>query len=162
VTRRRSRRERLLQGVAASRAGGWWFVNVAMRIDRVLLPVTGGRLSASIGQPVGLLKTIGAKSGEPRSTPLLYSTRADDVILVASKAGSPRNPAWYHNVRAHPEVELLAPGGLTGRYIAREAQGTERDELWQQSLDLYSGYDAYQERTDRRIPVVVLERVSAG
>jgi deazaflavin-dependent oxidoreductase (nitroreductase family) len=118
-------------------------------------------VSIAIGQPVGLLKTVGAKSGEPRSTPLLYSTRGDDVILVASKAGSPRNPAWYHNARAHPEVELLAPGGRTGRYVAREAEGAERDELWQHSLDTYAGYDTYQERTDRRIPVVVLERVAA-
>lgn len=159
-TRRRDMHfwEKPLEAFAASKPGGWWFVNVAMRVDRKLLPLTGGRLSIAIGQPVGLLETVGAKSGEARQTPLLFLAHGDDVVLVASKAGAPRHPAWYHNLRAHPRVRFLAPG-RTGEYVARVAEGPERDELWAEVNDLYRGYEVYKERAGaREIPVVVLER----
>ena len=150
--------EKAMEKFAASRAGGWWFLNVAMPIDRRLLPLTRGRVSSALGQPVGLLETVGAKSGEKRQTPLLFLGRGDDVVLVASKAGAPRHPAWYHNLRAHPRVRFLAPH-RTGEYVARIAEGEERDRLWNEVNDLYAGYQVYSERAGaREIPVVVLER----
>lgn len=150
--------ERRLEAFVASKPGGWLYVNVFNRIDPVLLKATKGRLSLSVGQPVLLLTTTGAKSGQPRSTPLLFETDGDRIVLIASKAGNPKHPAWFHNLRANPEVEVLAPGGRTGRYRAHEAEGEERERLWEKAADLYAGYDVYQERTGgRRIPVVVLE-----
>jgi F420H(2)-dependent quinone reductase len=142
-------------------AGGWLAVNVANPIDRRLLRLTNGRVGTFFGQPVGLLGTVGAKSGQPRETPLLYLDDGERVILVASKAGAARHPAWLHNLRANPEVSFLRRGGHKGAYVAREAEGAERDELWARVNDLYAGYDTYQERAkSRTIPVVVLDPAS--
>jgi len=150
--------QKALERFAASRLGGWWFINVAMPIDRRLLPLTRGRVSSALGQPVGLLETVGAKSGEKRQTPLLFLGRGGDVVLVASKAGAPRHPAWYHNLRAHPRVRFLAPH-RTGEYVARVAEGEERARLWAEVNHLYAGYEVYSDRAGgREIPVVVLER----
>jgi F420H(2)-dependent quinone reductase len=147
---------RAVERVAASRAGSWYFLNVAMRIDRRLLPLTNGRLSISVGQPVGLLETVGAKSGQTRQTPLLYLAHGRDVVLVASSGGATRHPAWYHNLRANPTVSFLAPR-RTGRYRARVVEGEERERLWAEVNALYGGYATYQLRTaGRTIPVVVL------
>lgn len=146
------------ENFARSPAGAWYFINVAMRIDRVLLPLSRGRVSSAIGQQVGLLETVGAKSGERRRIPLLYLRDGDKVILIASKGGNVKNPAWYWNLKANPDVRFLGPGGLTGSYVAREAEGDERARLWDEAVDYYDGFTTYQGRTDgRRIPVVVLE-----
>jgi deazaflavin-dependent oxidoreductase (nitroreductase family) len=148
--------ERQLERFAASRPGGWFFVNVGNRVDPFLLRLTGGRVSTGVGQPVLLLTHRGARTGEQRSTPLAYGTDGDDMVLIASKAGSARHPAWYHNLRAHPRVQVLARG-RSGEYVAREAEGAERDRLWALMVDFYAGYDTYQERAgSRRIPVMVL------
>ena len=150
--------ERHGEKFARSRAGAWYYINVAMRVDRVLLPLSRGRVSISIGQQVGLLETVGAKSGQRRRIPLLYVRDGDHVVLIASKGGNTKHPAWYHNLKATPQARFLGPGGLTGSYVAREAEGHERDRLWSEAVDYYDGFSTYQGRTDgRRIPVVVLE-----
>jgi deazaflavin-dependent oxidoreductase (nitroreductase family) len=150
--------ERQLEDFAKTKAGGWYFVNVAMRVDRVLLPLSRGRVSASPGQPVCLLETVGAKSGEVRKTPLLFIPDGERVVLVGSKAGAPKHPGWVHNMRANPRVKILAPK-RSGDYVAHEAEGEERTRLWDKAVDFYAGYETYQGRTGgRRIPVVVLER----
>lgn len=147
---------RVLERVYATRAGAWLAVNVASRLDRHLVRLSGGRFGLAIVRPVALLTTTGAKSGLTRTTPLLFFERGRDVVVVASRGGSRQHPAWYHNLKANPQCELLARGG-TGRYVAREAVGEEREELWRQANRLYAGYVAYQARTDgRRIPVMVL------
>jgi deazaflavin-dependent oxidoreductase (nitroreductase family) len=152
--------ERALERFAASKPGGWFFVNVANRIDPPLMKLTRGWVHSGVNQPVLLLRTVGAKSGKPRETPLLYMTDGDRIVLVGSKAGDLRHPGWYHNVRAHPDVEVFARG-RSGRYRAHEAEGEERERLWKVALDRYAGYDVYQERAgSRRIPVVVLERAT--
>jgi len=153
-----SRFQRVAENFAKSRAGGWYFINIANRVDRLLLPLTRGRMSLS-GQivPIGLLKVIGAKSGKERHTPLTYLPDGERVVLTASKGGSPKHPAWYHNLRANPEVRFLARG-KEGTYRARVAEGEERARLWAEVNDLYAGYETYQGRTGgRRIPIVVLE-----
>lgn len=163
MTQRRrqlNRVERVLEDFARSKVGGWYFVNVAMRVDRVLLPLTRGRVSSAPGQQVLLLETVGAKSGERRRTPLVYVTDDGHIVLIASKAGATRHPAWFHNLRANPRVKVLAPG-RSGEYNAREAEGEERERLWREACDYYAGYDTYQDRAgSRRIPVVVLEPAS--
>ena len=79
------------------------------------------------------------------------------LVFIASNGGSPRHPAWYHNLRAHPQVRILSRKGER-TYVAREAEGPEREELWRRANDLYGGYDTYQERAGmRRIPVMVCE-----
>ena len=150
---------RQAENFARSKVGSWYFINVAMRVDRVLLPLSRGRLSTGFGQQVGLLDSIGAKSGERRRTPLVYVTDDGHIVLIASKAGATRHPAWFHNLRANPRVKVLAPG-RSGEYNAREAEGEERERLWRDACDYYAGYDTYQDRAgSRRIPVVVLEPV---
>src|SRR5919107_4521457 len=149
---------RQAENLARSRPGAWYFINVAMRIDRVLLPLSRGRLSMGFGQQVGLLETTGAKSGDRRRTPLLYLRDGNHVVLIASKGGNVKHPAWYWNLRANPRVHFLGPGGLTGDYVAREAEGDERARLWAEAVDYYDGFATYQRRTDGlRIPLVGLE-----
>jgi deazaflavin-dependent oxidoreductase (nitroreductase family) len=109
------------------------------------------------GSSVLLLTTTGRRSGEPRATPLIYGRRGDDYLVVASKGGSPEPPAWYVNLREQPDVEVQVLGD---RFPARARTATaeEKPELWQEMVRHWPDYDSYQRRTDREIPVVVLER----
>ena len=145
---------RTAERLAQLRVVTWYLVHVGRVVDPFLMRVTGGRFN-STGSPVlVVLTTTGRKSGLPRQTPLAYFTDGDDVVLIASKGGAPLDPSWLLNIRANPEVELhVGPAG--GRYTAREAQGDERERLWDLANRLYRGYDGYQARTDRLIPVVV-------
>lgn len=145
---------RALSWFVSTRPGAWFFTNVAMRVDRVLMPLTNGRVRMTLGMPSLLLTHRGAKSNVERVTPLVYFTDGDDVVLVASNGGAPRHPAWYHNVRAHPEVSL-SNGGASRRYVGRETEGPERERLWELACTLYPGYATYQRRAGaRRIPVM--------
>jgi deazaflavin-dependent oxidoreductase (nitroreductase family) len=152
--------ERALASFAASGPGSWFYLNIANPIDRRLLPLTGGRISVSLGQPILCLEVAGAKSGEIRRTPLLFKDVNGELVVVASATGRPRHPAWYHNVRASPRVKVYAPGGRTGNYVARTASAEERGRLWSEMVDLYPGFDVYEGRTTgvREIPIVVLNR----
>ncbi len=109
------------------------------------------------GTTVLLLTTKGRKSGEPRVAPLIYRQRGDDYVIVASKGGAPQSPAWYHNIEADPEVEVQVKGDRFP-VRARTASGQEREELWRLMTEVWPDYDTYQTKTDRQIPVVVLER----
>ncbi len=149
--------QRAAERLASSKAGAWYFVNVTSRIDPWILKRTNGRLSSIPGQPVLLLRHTGAKSGQARETPLVYATDGARIVLIASKGGAPSHPAWYHNLKAHPDVEVVAKD-RSGRYVAHEAEGEERERLWKAATAVYGGYDVYQARTGgRRIPVMVLE-----
>ena len=148
---------RLLESFASTKIGAWFFVKVTPPIDRRLVRLSGGRISMALIRPVALLNTTGAKSGEKRTTPLLFFRDGENVVLIASYGGNTYHPAWYHNLRANPECEVFY-GGHKGLYIAREAEGEERERLWREANRLYRGYGIYQERTDgRRIPVLILE-----
>ncbi|MBV9337318.1 MAG: nitroreductase family deazaflavin-dependent oxidoreductase [Solirubrobacterales bacterium] len=129
-------------------------------IDRWLIPRTRGRLKVALGQPILLLHTRGARSGEPRTTPLLYTPLQEAFIVVASKAGAAHHPAWYHNIRAHPDAVSVQ---LEGRHVAvrpRLVEEPERSELWRRVNDNYNGYETYARRAGGRvIPLVVLEPV---
>lgn len=148
---------RVLTSVVSSKLGTLWVLGVARHVDPPLLKLSRGYLSSLPGAPVLLLRHMGAKSGELRETPLVYARDGDRIVLIASMGGAPRHPAWYHNLVAHPECDVVA-AGRSGRYRAREASGDERARLWEKALDVYSGYQTYQERAGRRvIPVLVLE-----
>jgi deazaflavin-dependent oxidoreductase (nitroreductase family) len=109
------------------------------------------------GAKVLLLTTKGRKSGEPRTTPLIYEQAGDAYVIVASKGGTPEHPGWYLNLVAEPQVELQVEDEVFPAR-ARTATGDEREQLWQLAARQWPDYDAYQEKTDREIPVVVLER----
>ena len=148
--------DKALQAFAQTRLGGKLFITVFPAIDRRLLPITRGRLSTGLGQPVVLLHVRGAKSGVERTVPLLATKHGDLVVLIASKAGAKQHPAWFHNVRANPDVEVTV-GGERLPMRATIAQGEERERLWAMAVDNYSGYARYQERAGgRTIPVVAL------
>ena len=108
--------------------------------------------------PTLLLTHVGAKSGQKRISPLTYTRGdGDDLVLVASKGGYPKNPAWFHNLKAHPDTEVQV--GREHRPVhARVATPEERERLWPRVIENYSGYAEYQKRTDRVIPLVILER----
>jgi deazaflavin-dependent oxidoreductase (nitroreductase family) len=108
--------------------------------------------------PTLLLTHIGAKSGEKRISPLTYTKGdGDDLVLVASKGGYPKNPAWFHNLKANPDTTVQV--GREQRPVhARVATPEERQRLWPRVIDNYSGYADYQQRTEREIPLVILER----
>jgi deazaflavin-dependent oxidoreductase (nitroreductase family) len=151
---------RALSGLAATPAASWFFLHVANPIDKRLLPATNGRISLAIGQPVLCLEVIGAKSGQVRRSPLLFMQDGDDIVVIASATGRAKHPAWYRNLVANPQVKVYAPGGRTGKYVARTAEGEERERLWREATEYYRGFTVYEGRTGgiRQIPVVVLSR----
>ena len=106
--------------------------------------------------PMLLLDHVGAKSGTRRTTPLVYVDDPPNIVLVASKGGHPRNPSWYHNLRANPDTTVQV-GSSRREVRARVATPEERRRLWPKAVRTYSGYAGYQERTNREIPLVVLE-----
>jgi deazaflavin-dependent oxidoreductase (nitroreductase family) len=104
-----------------------------------------------------LLTTTGRKSGEPRTAPLIYAPDGDDYVVVASKGGSDTPPAWYVNLEANPEVEVQVMGDVFKAH-ARTANAEEKARLWRTMVAEWPDYDAYQEKTEREIPLVILER----
>jgi deazaflavin-dependent oxidoreductase (nitroreductase family) len=119
----------------------------------------GGKVTGIFGDaPLLLLTTTGAKSGERRTSPVVYTRDRDDYVVIASRGGSPNNPAWYHNLVANPTVTVELPGE-TFAARARVATGDERERLFRAQADLMPNFDEYQSKTTRQIPVIVLERV---
>ena len=108
--------------------------------------------------PTLLLTTTGRRSGQPVIMPLIYGKTDKGYVVVASKGGAPQHPGWYLNLVAHPEVEVQVIAERF-RAKARTATGEERAELWKKMAIIYPPYNAYQAKTDREIPVVVLERM---
>ena len=109
------------------------------------------------GSTVLLLTTTGRNSGQPTTTPLIYTLDGDNPVIVASKGGAPEHPGWFRNLSKTPEVEVQIKGDRFAAR-ARTAEGEERDRLWRQMSEMWPDYDEYQTKTDRQIPVVVLER----
>jgi deazaflavin-dependent oxidoreductase (nitroreductase family) len=119
----------------------------------------GGKVTGMFaGAPLMLLTHIGAKSGLPRTSPLVHTRDGDRLVIIASKAGSPKHPHWYLNILANPEVTVELPGET---YQARAivTEGEERARLYRAQADLMPNFDEYAAKTDREIPVVVLERI---
>lgn len=120
---------------------------------------TGGRIGQRIPGVPGsmcLLDHVGARSGVKRTTPLLYVRDGEDVVLVASKGGFPRHPAWFHNLKANPETTVQV-GGERLHVRARVATPEERERLWPKAEEAWPGFRTYRARSEREIPMVVLE-----
>ena len=109
------------------------------------------------GTTVLLLTTRGRRSGEPRTTPLIFRDDGDRFVIVASKGGAPEHPGWYENLVADRDATIQV-GAEEIAVRARDAQGEERGRLWRRMAEVWPDYESYQRRTDREIPVVVLER----
>ena len=122
-----------------------------------LYRLSGGRLGGTFlrGAPVCLVTTTGKRSGQLRTVALLYLADGDGIVLVASKGGMSHHPAWYHNMLAHPEVEVQI-GAITRAMRARRASDAEKAALWPKLVAMYRDYDDYQARTTRNIPVMIL------
>ena len=118
---------------------------------------TGGPFN---GRDVLILTTKGAKSGEPRENPLVYSRDGDRLVVIASKGGAPTHPAWFHNLLRHPEVTVEA-GGHKFQARAHVMDGDEYERLYSQHADINPTFHDYRKKTSRKIPVVVLERISS-
>jgi deazaflavin-dependent oxidoreductase (nitroreductase family) len=113
------------------------------------------------GLPVLVLTHTGARSGKLRQTSLYYCEDGPNLAVIASKVGEPQNPSWYTNLMGSPNAEVQV--GRRRRPVrARIADEAERARIWQRMASIYPGYDAYQRRTERRIPVVILEPVAAA
>ena len=151
--------QRTVYKIASSKPGAWLFSRLAHRLDEAVLRRTNNRKSLTsilTGTQVIIATTIGAKSGKPRSVPLLGLIKDQKVILVASNWGQSHYPNWYYNLIANPEVQLTI-GQEVKSYIAREATQNEYDDYWEQVVEMYPGYVNYKKRAaNRKIPLMVL------
>ena len=120
----------------------------------------GGKVGGQMENiPLLLVTMKGAKSGRTITLPLAYSKDGNRFVVIASFAGAPHNPSWYHNLVAHPDVTIEL-GGEKFQAKASVAQGAERDRLFKQQADQLPIFNEYQQKTTRRIPVIVIERVN--
>ena len=140
-------------------------VKLGSRANTKIYKLTGGRVGSKwrVGAgfkepaPVILLTAMGRKSGKPRTVPLLYLRDGANVVVVASQGGMASNPAWYHNVKANPDVSVQE-GRKTVAMRAREADDQERARLWPKLVEVYADFDNYAAWTERKIPVIICER----
>jgi F420H(2)-dependent quinone reductase len=136
----------------------WPVLGPLMRGHARLYRATGGRIGEIPGlPPLLLLDHVGARSGKRRTTPLVYMPDGDDLIVVPSKGGYSWHPGWLHNLRANPETSVQV-GSKSIPVQAREANDGERRRLWPKAIEHNPVWGRYQERTNRRIPLVILER----
>jgi deazaflavin-dependent oxidoreductase (nitroreductase family) len=145
---------KLAQTDLGMRCAGWYLRHVVPRIEPAFYRLSRGRLTSLPITPIVFLHTRGVRTGVPRVTPLTYFTDGDDVILIASNYGLHRHPAWYHNVKSHPQVRLRARG-REGRYVVAEALDGERERLWALAVRWTPPLAKYQTMAGTRaIPVM--------
>jgi len=127
-------------------------------LHRTIYRLSGGRIfTRMVGCPVVLLTTTGRKSGEPRTAPLLGFEEGQSIVVIPSNAGKEHYPSWYLNLRANPQAQVQV-GAQIRRVKARDATVEERERLWPRIVTDYGGYQVYRERTERHIPVVILDQ----
>jgi deazaflavin-dependent oxidoreductase (nitroreductase family) len=150
----RSRFKEAVARFAVSKPGFLYLKHVSRHVDPMLHRLSRGRFSSVLVTPIVLLTTKGAKSGLERTTALAYFTDGERVVCMASNYGSTKHPAWYHNIKAHPEVTLSAAGQVD-RYTAEETTGEDRERLWGLAKQLADNYGIYEGTAgDRTIPVI--------
>jgi deazaflavin-dependent oxidoreductase (nitroreductase family) len=136
----------------------WPILRYGLKLHVLMYRATRGRIGHRFrgGPPMLLLDHVGARSAVKRTTPLVYIRDGENVVVVGSKGGHPRHPAWFHNLTANPDATIQI--GVSRHAVrARVADPSERARLWPKALETYPGYAGYQERTAREIPLVILE-----
>lgn len=124
-------------------------------LNVVLYRLSGGKIMGSLGGgPVCLVTMTGAKSGRRLTRPLIHIANGADILLIASQGGAPKSPAWYHNLRAHPDIEIQV-GSTKRKMRARQASDEEKANLWPIAVATYKDFDLYKSRTDRNIPLMI-------
>ncbi len=156
-----------MQKFASSRPGAWYFSRTQHHFDRVFLKFTNNKATMTSllsGLPVVMLTTTGAKSGLPRTVPLLAirdDSEPDKIAVIASNWGQKHYPAWYHNLKANPKA-IGSINDQVNDYDAHEAEGKEYDMYWQSAVETYLGFPAYQKRVGKRhIPIMVMTPTDA-
>ena len=130
-----------------------WVLKTMTRIHVFLHRLSGGHMLNKLGgDDVCFVTMTGAKSGRTLTIPLMYVPYNDGVLLVASQGGAPKNPVWYYNIAADPNIEVTV-GGQARKMLARQVSDEEKAALWPHLVSLYPDFDEYQARTDRNIPV---------
>jgi deazaflavin-dependent oxidoreductase (nitroreductase family) len=151
--------QRLLHRIVMIRPVSLFFAPRMYKMDFWLLKLTGGKytLSELAGWTIVQLTTTGAKSGQPRTMPLIATMDGEKIGLIASSFGRKYNPGWYYNLKSNP-VCYVNRNGQTVCYKAREVDGDEYEKFWEKGLSVYAGYEVYKKRASHRhIPVMVLE-----
>jgi deazaflavin-dependent oxidoreductase (nitroreductase family) len=153
--------QRAMRTIAATTVGAALLRPTATHLDQLVSKLTDGRRNLTgivTGVPAVILTTTGAKSGEPRTVAVYGIPHPDGLAIIASNWGSPKHPAWYHNLMANPEATVSIEGD-TWRATARPATPGERDEIWAKGVEVYPGWRKYEARAgERRIEAFVLSR----
>ena len=153
--------QKLIHRFLMIRALSSFFSVVLHRADSLVLRLTKGKhtITEMIGLPVIQLTTIGAKSGQPRTMPLVSLFDGEKIALIGSNFGGKTNPGWYYNLKANPKCTVEVNGSAV-EYVARQAEGAEREKYWDMAVSYYKGYEKYEIRAAHRvIPVMILEPV---
>ncbi len=151
--------QKLLHRFVMMRPVTAFFAPRVHRLDQLVLKWTKDKHSVSeiLGWSIIQLTTIGARTNQPRTIPLVGIFDHEKIIVIASNFGREHNPAWYYNLKAHPDCDICY-SGRSGKYIARETAGEEYERYWQLAISFYVGYENYQQRAaHRHIPVMLLE-----
>jgi deazaflavin-dependent oxidoreductase (nitroreductase family) len=155
--------QRLVRRTAATRPMAKIYGVIQQPLDRLVFRLTGGATTATswlAGVEITMLTTVGAKTGRRRTLPVLGLPDGEDVILIASNFGRPRNPCWYHNLRANPRATIVV-GGSSREVVARELSGPERERGYRRGEEIFPGFTRYLRwASNRQIPVLRLEPVS--
>ena len=150
---------RAVRRTAATRPLALLYGRIQQPADTFVFRLTSGRATLSswlAGVELAMLTTTGARSGLPRTLPLLALDDGDAVVVIASNFGRPRHPSWYHNLRARPQASVVVRG-VTRAVKARELDGAERDRHFARAVAIYPGFERYRRWAGRRIPVIRLE-----
>jgi F420H(2)-dependent quinone reductase len=138
------------------------FIRFFTALNVLVYRLSGGRLMNRMeGAPICVVTMTGRRSGRKKSICLMYTPHGRQVLLVASLGGAPRNPVWYYNLKAHPQIDIQV-GRLRRTMIAREASAAERSSLWPVVVANYRSFEAYQQRTAREIPLFVCTPEAPG
>jgi deazaflavin-dependent oxidoreductase (nitroreductase family) len=148
--------------LASSRFGGWLSIRMLHHVDRMVFGLTSGRTTLSrmlTGLPEVMLTTVGARSGQQRTSPLACirdKANPEFFAVIASNWGQDHHPGWYYNLKAHPHARCSF-GEQSGEFVAHEAVGDEYEKFWRYAVDTYYGYELYKQRAgSRHIPIMVM------
>lgn len=135
----------------------WKLLHLGTRLDLLLMRATKGRRSLITSAPTLVLHHVGRRSGQARTTPLLYLDNPPDIVIIASKGGADAHPAWYHNLMAMESTEVELPGAERRRVKPRLATDAERADFWSRLVAVHPDFEEYLTYTDREFPIVVLQ-----